>query len=154
VAAILTCTDVWGEPGRDKDLKAWKKGGKVVKPSADDAAFEDIGQNRFSKTPLVLYRPEKGDTLFGLQVQPKLPDAEKSTVDYLVIVDTSASKAMGPLAVAGQISDALIKLLGPEDRAALWTANLKPKDLSRGFKSGKDLAEPLKTLAKEIPLGA
>ena len=37
---------------------------------------------------------------------------------------------------------------------AIWTANLKPRDLSRGFKPGKGLDDALNALAHEVPLGA
>ena len=40
------------------------------------------------------------------------------------------------------------------DRLAVWTANIKPRDLTRGFKSGKALDDAVKELAKEVPLGA
>ena len=37
---------------------------------------------------------------------------------------------------------------------AIWTANLKPQDLTRGFKSGKDLAAAVAELEQGVPLGA
>src|SRR5262249_56689539 len=40
------------------------------------------------------------------------------------------------------------------DRLAVWTANVKPRDVSRGFKEGKDLGETFRELAQEVPLGA
>src|SRR5262249_42888431 len=52
------------------------------------------------------------------------------------------------------ITRALVEKLGKDDRLAVWTANLKPKDVSRGFKSGKALDDVLTALNKEVPLGA
>ncbi|MFO0881136.1 MAG: hypothetical protein U0840_27750 [Gemmataceae bacterium] len=155
VAAILACTHVWGEPRRDKDLKDWRKGdGKTVSPPRDDGELaDDADRNRFADLPVVTYQ-HNADTLFGLQVQPKLPDAPASPCDYLVVIDTSASKAMGPLTVSQQIAQELARRLGPDDRMALWTANLKPRDVSRGFKNAAGLADAFKDLAREVPLGA
>lgn len=152
-AAVLTCADVWGEPERDKALRAFHKGGENVKPAAEGAFARDLDRNRFAEAPLVVYQVEK-DRLFGLQVKAKLPDAPARAKDYLVVVDTSASKAMGPLALAQKIVEELVKKLGPDDRLAVWTANLKAKDLSRGFKSGKALEGVVAELNKELPLGA
>ncbi len=157
VAAILTCTDVWGEPGRDKDLKDWRKGdGKLVKPDDKDAGppADDLNGNRFVDLPVVVYQPDTDVALAGIQIKPKLPDAPVRPKDYLVIVDTSASKAMGPLAIAHQITYHLSKKLGADDRVAIWTANITPKDLTRGFKSGKALEDAVTNLAKEVPMGA
>src|SRR5262249_12021279 len=117
--------------------------------------------------------------LFWLQVRPTLPDAPALPKDYLVLIDTSASKAAGPLAVSVQIAHELATKLGEQDRMAVWTANVKPRDVSRGFKEARGLeaayqallkeaapgtvvARPLpaaledtfKELAKEVPLGA
>src|SRR4051812_44515282 len=109
VAAILTCADVWGEPDRDKDLKAFHRGGENVNPAREEGVFaRDLDRNRFADAPLVVYRHEK-DALFALQVKAKLPDAPARPKDYLVVVDTSASKAMGPLAVAQKIVEELVK---------------------------------------------
>src|SRR5262245_28232140 len=124
-AAILTCTDVvWGEPGRDKELHDWRRGdGKAVRPPRDDGHFAaDLDRNRFTDIPVVVYQ-NGADTLFALQVQPKLPDAPALPKDYLVLIDTSASKAMGPLGVSVQIAQELARQLGKDDRMALWTAN-------------------------------
>src|ERR1700741_680479 len=109
VAAVLTCSDVWSDPGPDKELKAYHKGdGKNIKPGEDRTHFaEDLERNRFLDAPVVVYQAEKGEMLFGLQVTAKLPDAPARPKDYLVIIDTSASKAMGPLVVAQQIAAAL-----------------------------------------------
>src|SRR5262249_10780861 len=74
--------------------------------------------------------------------------------DYLVLIDTSASKAQGPLLEAQNITRELAAKLGANDRMALWTVNLREKKLTNGFKSGKELETALKDLAKEVPLGA
>src|SRR5262249_38482085 len=93
-------------------------------------------------------------TLFALQVKPKLADAPARPRDVLVLVDTSASKAQGPLALAQKITEELLGKLSAKDRVAIWTANTEAKDLSRGFKPPKDLDGALKALKAELPLGA
>src|SRR5438132_1670165 len=106
VAALLSSTDVWGEVGPNKKEKDWRKGGKNVKPSGEPAeAAAEPERNRFADQPAVVYHDrDRNETYFALQVQPKLPDAPALPIDYLVMVDTSASKAMGPLALAQQIA--------------------------------------------------
>ncbi|MFM7150876.1 MAG: hypothetical protein ACKO23_13625, partial [Gemmataceae bacterium] len=153
--AILISTEVWGGARyQDKDLQEWRKGdGKNIKPASDDGSGEDADRNRFNETPVVTYKQGE-ETLFALQVQPRLPDSPALPRDYLVVIDTSASKAMGPLNMAQQIVQDLARMLPPQDRMAIWTANIKPRDISRGFKPGNALEETFKELAKEIPLGA
>src|SRR5262245_30733896 len=137
VVALLTSSDVWGEP-RDKERAKWQNGDGKNKPAAKveaQAADEAAEKNRFADVPVVVYQG-KEDRLFALSVQPKLPETDPRPIDYLVMVETSASKAFGPLAMAQEIAVALAAKLGADDRIAVWTANVKPKDLSRGFKSG------------------
>src|SRR5262249_4814118 len=112
-----------------------------------------LDRNRFTDQPVISYADGKHN-FFALQLQPKLPDAEVMPIDYLLLIDTSASKAQGPLAAAQGIAAELVAQMGGADRVAIWTANLKPRDLSRGFKSAKELADTLKELAREVPLGA
>jgi len=151
VAALLTSSDVWGDP--DKDGKNWQKGEKDKPAIKKDKKDEELDKNRFVEKPVITYQDKDG-TYFALQVQPKLPDAPAVPTDYLVLVETSASKATGFLAVAQKVVSTLVENLGAEDRLSLWTANIKPRDLSRGFKSGKDLKDAVTALQNELPLGA
>ena len=50
-----------------------------------------LDRNRFADQPLITYH-DGTQTFFALQIQPKLPDALALPVDYLVMIDTSASK--------------------------------------------------------------
>src|SRR4051812_26690355 len=154
VAALLTSSDVWGEPDK-KELKNWRKDddGKNKPAAKVEAPAEEIERNRFEGVPVCVYQ-DKEDRYFALQIQPKLPEKDDRPIDYLVMVDTSASKAFGSLAIAHELACALADKLGADDRMALWTANVKPRDLSRGFKSGKDLKDSLLELSRELPLGA
>src|SRR4051812_36033500 len=163
MAALVSYTSVLGQAGRDKeaakkedDLRAWRRGESVIHPVVEEEAAptEDLSKNRFADQPAVAYRTVAGDTLVALQILPTLPDEPARPTDYLVIVDTSASKAMGHLAAAVTMVEELRKKLGADDRLAIWTANIKPTDLTHGFKSGADLDNPIKDLQKEIPLGA
>src|SRR4051794_6268453 len=161
LAAVVTCTHVWGEPGRDK-ARPWQLGdGRNHNPAkVDDRFTEDLAHSRFADQPLVLYRDDKGgngqgEAVFALQLRPRLDDAPARPRDYLVLVDTSASKALGPfLTQARQIARELAARVGPDDRIALWTVNLDTRDLSRGFKPGAGLAGALKELEREFPAGA
>jgi tetratricopeptide (TPR) repeat protein len=154
VAALLTSSDVWGEPGA-KELKNWRKldDGKNKPALKADAFAEEAERNRFEGVPLSIYQ-DKEDRYFALQIQPKLPEKDDRPIDYLVMVDSSASKAFGSLAIAHELACALADGLGADDRMALWTANVQPRDLSRGFKAGKELKDSLLELSRELPLGA
>src|SRR5262249_55645722 len=134
--------------------KGWRKGGQTVSPPKDGHFAPDLERSRFAEAPLLAYRAEGGEALFALQVRPALPDAPPLPTDYLVVIETSASKAMGPLAIATLIAQELARQLGGDDRMAVWTANVKPRDVSRGFKAAKALDDAFKELAKEVPLGA
>src|SRR5215813_4114288 len=92
--AVLTCADVWGEPGLDKGQKDWRQGGNNVRPDRDAGHFDSqLERGRFAGQEVVLYQGAAGEQLFALQLQPRLPDAAKRPTDYLVLIDTSASKA-------------------------------------------------------------
>src|SRR5688572_2874892 len=94
VSALVTSSGVWGEPG-DKELAKWRKGEKnKPAPKVKGQFSEELESNRFAEKPLVIYQ-DRDETLFALQVQPKLPPAPALPIDYLVLVDTSASKAAG-----------------------------------------------------------
>src|SRR4051812_3856386 len=151
LAAVLTCAHVWGDPGGGKAPEAWRPGdGRNLTPAQVDRRFaDDLPASRFADQPLVLYQGDKGETVFALQVKPVLKDAPPRPRDYLVLIDTSASKAQGPLSQAQQITTKLAEKLGAGDRMAIWTMNLEPRNLSRGFKSGADLADALKDLGRE-----
>ncbi|MFQ3592818.1 MAG: vWA domain-containing protein, partial [Gemmataceae bacterium] len=163
IAIVISCASVWGDPRGDqaarekeRERRAWLRGEEIIRPVLEDntAVVEDTSKNRFVDLPVITYTQPSGDQLIALQVQPKLPDAPIRPTDYLVVVDTSASKAMGHLSAAVQMVEELRKLLKEEDRLAIWTANITPKDLSRGFKSAKELDAAMKELHAELPLGA
>jgi len=153
--AIIACSSIWAQPGSEKELKALPKDGKSRPAVVEKDRFApDLERNNFGGRSVIVYDTVAGERLFALQVQPKLADAPVLPVDYLVLIDTSASKALGALATAQKLVTQLRRQLGNEDRLALWTANIKPKDLSRGFTTGKPLDEALLALNMIVPLGA
>src|SRR5262249_1953323 len=117
-AVALTGSDlVWGEPGRDKALAGWRKGdGKNVKPIQVEAPAAERETSGFEAPRAAVYRAGKDDPSLALQPQPRLDDAPARPKDYLVIIDTSASKAQGPLAEAVLIAQQLADPLGADDR--------------------------------------
>ena len=94
VAAVLSCSWVLGEPGQDKELKDYRKGGKNHKPVGElkGRFAEDLQRNRFADQPIITYH-DGSQTFFALQLLPNLPDAPVLPIDYLVVIDTSASLA-------------------------------------------------------------
>jgi tetratricopeptide (TPR) repeat protein len=154
--AVVAYTHVWGEPGDGKGFQPFGPGnGRNQTPEKIDRRFaEDLKVSRFAKMPVVTYETPKGETLFALQIQPRLPDPPDRPRDYLVMIDTSASKARGPLQAAGQITRELIHKLRPQDRLALWTVNVTARNLSRGFRAKRDLEDALSKLDREFPAGA
>ena len=158
-AAIISTSVVWGVSERDKEEKTWRAGdGKFINPQdSSGRSAEELERSRFADQTMVVYQPEGGEALFGLQVRPTLDKPADLPRDYLVIVDTSASKAQGPMTIALQIALQLSEYLKkerPNDRMAIWTANIKPKDVSRGFRAPGDLENVFTELTREVPLGA
>ncbi len=98
-----------------------------------------------------------GETLFALQLKPRLDALPAKPLDLLVMIDTSASQAQGPLASAIKITEQLAAAAGANDRLAVWTANIPAAttDVTRGFKPAKSqaLADGIVALHQEVPLG-
>jgi hypothetical protein len=158
--AVLTYTHVRGEPvrdknDRDKDLKSFREGG--VNPGLDKTARpfdEELARSRFDDQNLIIYETLPGDTLFAAQVRPHLDAVPARPRDVVILLDTSASKAQGPLANALAIARALADKLTPGDRLALFTVNTRVHNLTGGFKAPANLSDIWKTLADEYPSGA
>ncbi len=159
LAAIFTCSHVWGEPGPDKDQAGLRAStGQQTAPESIDRRFaEELATSRFAERALVTYDSPSGERLFGLQVKLPLADVPARPRDYLVLVDVSASMARGPLSAAQRIADVLVAQIAkgnPEDRVALWTISTEAKCLSKTFKPAKDLNNALAELKNEYPAGA
>jgi tetratricopeptide (TPR) repeat protein len=155
LTAVIAASHVWGEPGRNNEREKKWHGSTDPKAAGDGRLFgDDLEVARFAERPLVLYRTQKGETLFAYQLKAKLQAKAARPTDYLVLVDTSASKAQGPLDDARKLAKALANDLGPNDRLALWTINTRTHDLSNGFKQGRDLDRAFAQLAQEFPAGA
>src|SRR5262249_45758740 len=97
--ALIALSHVWGEPARDKDQKFRPGSGKLA-ADAGQQLMDDLAANKFAEQPLVTYRTREGETLFALQASAKLEPAAPRPIDYLILIDNSASQAQGPLAVA------------------------------------------------------
>ena len=103
-AAFTLSHHLWGDSGK-KDFQ------KVTPPAAarQDRSFsEELAHNKFADASVLTYRTAAGDLLFALQVQPKLESVAPRARDYLVLVDTSASKAQGPLDAAKKLTETLV----------------------------------------------
>jgi tetratricopeptide (TPR) repeat protein len=157
LAAIITTAHVWGDP-------FGKKGGKKVfgpkHPTTDtfqDDLIDTLASNKFASGGVLTYRTTGGETLFALQVKPELKAPAAKPRDYLVMLDTSASQASGPLASAVRLTEELIRSADEHDRIALWTVNTPPAtlNLTRGFKSlqAPSVKDALAKLRQEVPLG-
>jgi hypothetical protein len=158
LAAIITCTAVWGDPQRDKvekELRDWRAG-KVERPAdrIDRQFAEEFLVNRFGDRPLVTYTTVQGDTLAAFQLKPDLDPAPARPRDVLILIDTSASKAQGPLAAALKAAEGLAGKLGKDDHVAIWTVNTTAKKVTKGFQPAGELADAFKALALEFPAGA
>ena len=121
---------------------------------ADEAFAQDSASSRFSDHNLFTYQADKGGPLLAaLKLQPKI-EAAPRPLDVLVLIEDAASMAQGPMIAAQKTTEALAGSLGADDRMALWTISNKATDLSRGFKSGNQLKDAFKDLAKDYPSGA
>jgi len=91
VLAAITCSQVWGDPVRKPPSDPIASGSKTV-PAGDRALNEDLASSKFSTQKVLTYRTKDGDFLAALQLQPKLDKPASLPVDYLILVDTSASQ--------------------------------------------------------------
>jgi tetratricopeptide (TPR) repeat protein len=154
LAAAVCYSHVLGEGAPNRDAERWRAERDKALASRTDQATEDLAASRFSASPVLTYRTPEGETLFALQVQPELPAGPARPCDYLVLVDTSASQARGPLAAAVKLTEGLAASLHADDRLAILTANVHCKDLSQGFQRQGDLKGALRLLRDEYPCGA
>jgi tetratricopeptide (TPR) repeat protein len=153
LAALIAVSHVWGEPEREKK-KDWTHSTAPGAAALEGGVNDPAKPSRFSDNPLVLYKTQKGETLFAYQVRPKLDPVPALPTDYVVIVDTSASKARGPLDTAKSLVRTVVSSAAATDRVALWTINTTAKPLSDGFQKPADMTKPLEALDRELPLGA
>src|SRR6516164_882398 len=104
LAAVVASSHLWGEPGPGKGPNI--HGSTGLQKPADPAVAEEPAPSRFADRPLVLYRTAEGETLMALQLKPKLSPAAARPRDYLVLIDTAASMANGPLVDAQKLTKA------------------------------------------------
>ena len=152
LAAIVTNAHVWGDSQKTSKDKA--RSSKDT-PAAD--VVEDLTPSKFANGDAISYRTSGGETLFALQLKPRLDAIPAKPLDLLVMVDTSASQAQGPLASAIALTERFAALAGERDRISLWTANIPAatNDLTRGFKPAKSpgMTDGVEALKQEVPLG-
>src|SRR5262245_47700377 len=121
VAALFAATRVRGGPGKDDEQTRFRRSGtEAARKARPDGLEAELAATKFSNHKVVSYVTKDGDTVVGWQLKPDLPAAPPRPRDLLVLVDTSASQARGPLDAAIKLAEALVKDLGPEDRLALW----------------------------------
>lgn len=159
--AIATCAYVWGDPTSDKAGKL--QAGRNQPPAAPpgQGLAEEIGSTKFSKQNFVLYQTVAGDWYFALQVKPQMEAAAGARPrDIVILIDTAASQARGPLAIARQIAEQLVAASAtrPDDRISIWTVNTDKatNNLTGGLVAPKSpkVAEAFTKLAQEAPYGA
>jgi tetratricopeptide (TPR) repeat protein len=161
LAAALTCTHVWGEPGRGKSKDLVKPAdGTLSAGKADEDFARDMAVSRFTNHPLATYQAGKGaPLLWALQLKPNLTAAPRP-LDVLVLISDAAGMAQGPLAAAQKTAETLAASLGADDRMAVCTINVDVQNLSKseafksGFRPGAKLKDAFKDLAKDYPSGA
>src|SRR5262245_20879719 len=98
-AAVITSSHVWGDSGPDKGPKT-----KFPEKVEGSRITEQLGRSRFTETPVIAYETTKGETLIAFQAKPTVPAGPARPRDYLVLVDTSASKAAGYFAAAQKLA--------------------------------------------------
>src|SRR5438477_244071 len=96
LAAVFTCAHVWGEPDRGKDSKDPRPNLSPAGPGRVESA-DELMASKFESQRVVVYQTQEGVPLFGWSLKPKLEAVPVRPRDYLLLIDTSASKAEGPL---------------------------------------------------------
>ena len=66
--------------------------------------IDELVATKFSKMPVLTYQPRDGEMIFAWQIQPTLTPPAPRARDVLVVVDTTASQAGGPLQQAKSTS--------------------------------------------------
>src|SRR5579883_2596576 len=105
-------------------------------PADPGPAAPDPARARLADRPALTYRPKAGPAVFAWQVKPDLPPAPPRDRDVLVLGDTSASPAGGPLRRARHLVEGLAEAAGPGDRVDVWALNLDRDALTRSLTGG------------------
>lgn len=126
-AAAITSAFVWGDNSGKATI------GGNLNPSGVKLS-DSLLANRFSRQPVVTYETTAGDTLFALQVKPKLTAAAARPRDIVFVVDTSASQTGKFLTTSRTVIEQVIRKSSPADRVSVWVANT-PKS-TRGLSDG------------------
>ncbi len=137
LAGVITCTQVWGDAGRNrKPMQPTRSG--TDKPAVNGIT-EGLAAAKFAKQPVVTYVPQSGEHLFGAQLKPNLPAVSALPRDLLVLVDTSASQAGLPFGTARRLVRALTENLAAADQIDLWTVNIPEatRSLTGGFQPAR-----------------
>jgi hypothetical protein len=157
LAAVLTSTHVWGDAAKRTTDSFRSSTGQITPEKGDRSLTDDLALSKFSQGGMVTYQTTTGDTLFALQIKPKLEAGPARPRDFLVLADTSASQVGPYLAAARDLASLLDEQARPEDRIDLWTVNTPAatRSLTRGFQAPKSAAmkEALQNLKMEVPLG-
>src|SRR5262245_35436862 len=88
----------------------------------------ELAKSRFEVANTFTYQPLEGDPYFALKIQPDADtvkaDEKPRERDYLIMISTAATQA-GPARLAAlQITEAVIKTAGAEDKISLWEVNM------------------------------
>ena len=109
LATVFTCSYLWGEAGD----QAPKQVRNAALPGEREVLNEDLARDKFAKQKALAYQNADGDVLFALQVKHDLKPAAPRPRTYVILVDTSASKGMGPLESAKKLAGAVVGLTYP-----------------------------------------
>src|SRR5205809_1103783 len=149
LATVFTCSYLWGEAG-DQAPRQVKN---AALPGEREVLHEDLARDKFAKQKALAYQNADGDVLFALQVKHDLKPAAPRPRTFVILVDTSASKGMGPLESAKKLAGAVVGQAGAKDRVGIWTVNTKTGKLTREFRTPLQAQDALKELNKEYPSG-
>ena len=151
--AVVVGTHVIGDSRKpESKLQLGTSEGRV-ETAAERRGKEEIEPSRFAGKPVITYKTVTGDKLFAMQLQPTIEAAPRPR-DILILIDTSASQAVGPLKASGDLALALSQAMGPNDRVSVWTANLHGKAVTKGFIEPSKVIEALATLKDSYASGA
>ena len=150
LAAAVLGVKVWGD---SRKQKRDNRPSVVALTAQQQRQEEEQGISRFTHQTGLGYRTVNGEGLFAVQLQPEMPES-KQPRDIALLVDTSASQAVGPLTSSIEIVRALIGQCGPEDRISLWSVSNEPVQLTRGLMNAAGAKEALAQLEKDYPSGA
>ena len=99
LVAIITTSHLWGEPAKPVHGKRLARAHNHAPDLADEGFTDDLAESKFAKGGMVTYRTSEGDSLFAVQIKPKLEAAPDRPRLFVHTVRVALSRLCRPSAI-------------------------------------------------------